>query len=285
MSHSASGAERETRKRALAIRPGALGDAVLTLPALQGLREAGFAPTLAGNPASWAFLDEPVLDIDSPDWLPLFGAERPFGERAAQALDGAAVVAWLPHAIPIPALAIDPPHRDEDRPPHAAERLWRPLARWLGRPEAPLPDARLDVAPERFADRLVMLHPGAGGRRKCWPAENFAALARLLEADGYAVVVALGPADLDLAPAFAGLRTLSNQALRRIAALLAGAAAFVGNDSGVSHLAARLCPTLALFGPTSPEVWAPLGPRVKPLRMPASVDQVGAALRDLIQSR
>ena len=265
-----------------ALRPGALGDAVLTLPALQGLREAGFAPTVVGNPASWAFLDEPVLDIDSPEWLPLFGAERPFGPRAAQALDGAAVVAWLPHAVPIPALAIDPPHRDEDQAPHAAERLWRPVARWLGRPDAPLPDVRLDIEPARLADRLVVLHPGSGGRRKCWPAGNFAALARRLEADGFAVAVTLGPADLDLAPAFAGLSVIREQPLRRIAGVLAGAAACVGNDSGVSHLAARLCPTLALFGPTNPGVWAPLGPRVRTLRMPADVGGVHAALRELI---
>ena len=269
-------------KRVAVLRPGALGDAILTLPALQGLRDAGFAVTLVGNPASWAFQLEPVLDIDSPDWLPLFGAERPYGPRAAAALDGAEIVAFLPHAVPLPALAIDPPHRDEDAPPHAAERLWRPLARWLGRADAPLPDVRLDVAPERLADRLVVLHPGAGGRRKCWPAESFAALARALQADGFAVAVTLGPADRDLAPAFAGLRVIADQPLRRIAALLAGAAAYVGNDSGVSHLAARLCPTLALFGPTSPEVWRPLGPRVATLRLPLAPAQVRAALSSLL---
>lgn len=273
-------------KRALVLRPGALGDAVLTLPVLEGLRAAGFAPTVVGNPASWAFLGEPALDIDAPDWLPLFGAERPFGPRAAQALAAAAAtIAYLPHAIPIPALAIDPPRRDEDQPPHAAERLWRPVARWLGRADAPLPEARLDVAPERIAERLVVLHAGSGGRRKCWPVENFAALGRALEADGFAVAAAFGPADRDLIPAFAGLRTVVHWPLRRLAALLAGAAAYVGNDSGVSHLAARLCPTLALFGPTNPEVWRPLGARVAVLRMPATVDQVRAALRDLIQAQ
>jgi ADP-heptose:LPS heptosyltransferase len=280
LAHLASDAH--SARRVVVLRPGALGDAVLTLPALAGLRAAGCAPTVVGNPASWAFLDEPVLDIDSPDWLPLFGAERPFGPRAAQALDGAAVVAWLPHAAPIPALAIDPPHRDEDQPPHAAERLWRPVARWLGRPGAPLPDVRFDILPERLAKRLVVLHPGSGGRRKCWPAESFAALAERLEADGFTIAVTLGPADLDLAPAFAGLRVIRDQPLRRIAALLAGAAAYLGNDSGMSHLAARLCPTVALFGPTNPEVWAPLGPCVRVLPMPADVEQARAALRDCL---
>ena len=267
------------------LRPGALGDAVLTLPALQGLRDAGLAPTVVGNPGSWAFLDDAVLDIDWPDWLPLFGAERPLGRRAAAALDGAEVIAYLPHAIPIPALAIDPPHWDEGRPPHAAERLWRPVARWLGQADAPPPDVHLAVAPEAVAERLIVLHPGSGGRRKCWSAERFTALARMLEADGFAVAVTLGPAEGDLAPFFAGLRLIEGWPLRRIAALLAGAAGYVGNDSGVSHLAGRLCPTLALFGPTAPAVWAPLGPRVRTLAMPASPAQALAALRALIHSQ
>jgi ADP-heptose:LPS heptosyltransferase len=51
--------------------------------------------------------------------------------------------------------------------------------------------------------------------------------------------------------------------------MLARAGLFVGNDSGVSHLAAAAgAPTLALFGPTTPEVWSPLGPRVATLRAP-----------------
>ncbi|MGH2669848.1 MAG: glycosyltransferase family 9 protein, partial [bacterium] len=54
--------------------------------------------------------------------------------------------------------------------------------------------------------------------------------------------------------------------LRRLAALLEAARVFVGNDSGPSHLAAALgCPTLVLFGPTDPAVWAPVGDRVTTL--------------------
>jgi ADP-heptose:LPS heptosyltransferase len=51
-----------------------------------------------------------------------------------------------------------------------------------------------------------------------------------------------------------------------VAARLAAAAAFVGNDSGTTHLAAMLgAPTVAIFGPTDPAVWAPTGPRVRVL--------------------
>ena len=54
---------------------------------------------------------------------------------------------------------------------------------------------------------------------------------------------------------------------RTLAAILAQAGVYVGNDSGVTHLAAATgAPTLALFGPTDPAVWAPIGERVRVLR-------------------
>jgi ADP-heptose:LPS heptosyltransferase len=56
---------------------------------------------------------------------------------------------------------------------------------------------------------------------------------------------------------------------RALGALLRKARAYVGNDSGVSHLAAAFgAPSIVLFGPTDPRVWAPLGPRVRTLRAP-----------------
>ncbi len=64
--------------------------------------------------------------------------------------------------------------------------------------------------------------------------------------------------------------------LRLLGAALARAGVFLGNDAGVSHLAAAVgAPTLALFGPTDPALWAPVGPRVKTLRAP------GGSLVDL----
>ena len=48
---------------------------------------------------------------------------------------------------------------------------------------------------------------------------------------------------------------------------LTGAGGYVGHDSGPTHLAAMIgLPTLALFGPTDPAIWSPLGPRVQCLR-------------------
>jgi hypothetical protein len=68
--------------------------------------------------------------------------------------------------------------------------------------------------------------------------------------------------------------------LEELAAMLCGARAFVGADSGPAHLAAQLgVPTLALFGPTDPAIWAPIGPRVRVLSpaTPCGMDWLGVA--------
>ena len=60
--------------------------------------------------------------------------------------------------------------------------------------------------------------------------------------------------------------------------LLSYARLYIGNDSGMTHLAARACPTIALFGPTDPAVWAPLGQNVRVVRAPeGNLERIGVA--------
>jgi ADP-heptose:LPS heptosyltransferase len=112
----------------------------------------------------------------------------------------------------------------------------------------------------------MVLHPGAGSPAKAWP--GFPDLARRLGAAGMPVVVTTGPADREVArwlEAAPGVdcHPAPDLSLRELAALAATARGWVGNDSGPTHLAAAAgTPTVALFGPTDPAVWAPLGPRV-----------------------
>src|SRR5262249_55624769 len=119
-------------------------------------------------------------------------------------------------------------------------------------------------------------------------AERFAELARSWPQQRFLLVE--GPAD---AASVAPLTGLPGALLARgleprlLAAVLARASAYVGNDSGVTHLAAAWgAPTLALFGPTLPGVWAPLG-RVRVLRSPSgrladvSAAEARAALAEL----
>jgi heptosyltransferase-2 len=128
-------------------------------------------------------------------------------------------------------------------------------------------------------DAFLAVHPGSGSRAKNWPLERFTETASRLSPERPWLLVA-GPAEeeLDAPP---GARLARNLPLRTLGALLARAGLFLGNDSGISHLAAACgTRTLALFGPTDPAQWAPVGPAVRTLRAPRhdlgdlSVDEV-----------
>lgn len=118
---------------------------------------------------------------------------------------------------------------------------------------------------------FLAVHPGSGSPEKTWPAEMFASLIHA-SARGRPWLLVEGPADsASAAPlaAIPGMRLARELPERVLGTLLADARLYVGNDSGVSHLAAAWgAPTLALFGPTDPDVWAPQGPRVRVLRSP-----------------
>jgi ADP-heptose:LPS heptosyltransferase len=120
----------------------------------------------------------------------------------------------------------------------------------------------------------VVLQPGAGSAAKVWP--GFATLARRIRETGWPIVSLAGPADGPVVEALLAAGALTEDHLARnwplpgIAGLLSLARVAVGNDSGPTHLAAAVgCATLAVFGPTDPLVWAPVGPRVRTLGGPS----------------
>jgi heptosyltransferase-2 len=111
---------------------------------------------------------------------------------------------------------------------------------------------------------VVVLAPGAVGPSKRWPASAYAALARQLIAEGFAVWVVGGPEEKSLAAEIIGdttARDLTGHDLRNAILALAAAAVAASNDSGLLHVAAALgTPAIGIFGPTSPWHWAPLNP-------------------------
>lgn len=125
-------------------------------------------------------------------------------------------------------------------------------------------------------DGPVVLHPGAGSPQKCWPLDRFRELALLLmDRLRRPVIWCLGEPELErMRPeerrALEALGELSVcPSLVGLLELLRRAAVLVGNDSGPGHLAATVgVPVVSLFGPTDPEVWQPLGPRVEVVRAP-----------------
>ncbi len=135
------------------------------------------------------------------------------------------------------------------------------------KPELKVPTA--EIAAWRRAHGLtarpaVALAPGAVGPAKRWTASGYAALARRLLGDGFAVWVVGGPAEKVVAREIVGdtqARDLTGTDLREAVLALAAATAAVSNDSGLLHVAAAVgTPTVGIFGPTSPWHWAPLNP-------------------------
>jgi heptosyltransferase-3 len=281
------------RPQITVVRAGGLGDTVLLLPCLQMLHAElpDARLTLVGS--AWGEALRPLVPFplhtarfDSPRLAPLFAA--PATEDSSgifSASDGVILYTEDPSShfvrnamrhcrgpvIVWPATTI--------RNIHAAAHYARAIARHpidvrdLPRPELrPPPDrgpwARnwLDA---RFGTgvRPMAVHPGSGGRRKCWPPPQFADLIGRL---GIPTTLIEGPADREPCEEVAArlhatppLARAAGLPLPSLAALLHECCLYVGNDSGVSHLAAALgTPTVAVVGPTDPVVWGPLGRRV-----------------------
>jgi len=127
----------------------------------------------------------------------------------------------------------------------------------------------LDQAEIDLSKKLVVIHPGSGGARKCWHLENFVSVAQGLRTQGFEVLFLLGPAEIErLRPAeearlYGAARCIGHLSLAQVVGLLSCADAFLGNDSGVSHLAAAIgLRTYVMFGPTDPALYRPIGPAV-----------------------
>ncbi|HZO29778.1 MAG TPA: glycosyltransferase family 9 protein [Chloroflexota bacterium] len=306
--------------RILVLRPGAIGDTLVTLPAIQALRQRfpSAKIEMAGNPAALPLLAssnlvDRCLAFDDPRVTRLFVAGAPLADDPFLGLDSA--VAWCADPDGVLARALTargasqvvvapsrpPPGRQVHVARHLVETL-RPLGIELADP-LELPSLRSSTGSERQAREellalglkgraFVAVHPGSGSPTKNWPAERFAAVIDALEERyGMPSLVLGGPADAEtVARLGAATRNRSLVLLDRplgvVAAVLRRARAFLGNDSGLSHLAGLLgVPTLALFGPTDPVVWSPLGPRVRVVRSEPlavlTVERVHVALASL----
>jgi len=105
----------------------------------------------------------------------------------------------------------------------------------------------------------IVLHPGSGSDRKNWPFNNFLQVAELLRKKNYAIVWLLGPAEHHLKTPEQDT-TFIDLSLIECVNVLSHCTVYIGNDSGITHLAAAAgCNVIALFGPSDPFVWRPVG--------------------------
>jgi hypothetical protein len=173
-------------------------------------------------------------------------------------------------------VAVDP-QVPADFAGHAGEFILGQVCRRLGLPESPsrpavtVPEVVQRRAAARLRDagvlprRFLAIHPGSGSRRKNWPLERFAEVARRGAALGIGALWLRGPAEIERGLTIPpGGTEVENLDLPTLAGVLQSAALYLGNDSGISHLAAAVgAPAVVLFGPSDSGVWGPRGSDVR----------------------
>ena len=145
------------------------------------------------------------------------------------------------------------------------------------------PVPKMSVGPKLKGRSRLGFHLGSGSARKNWPVNYWIELTERLNDFFDDFLLIGGEADHELVGEFCarsrvrGLRTLLDADLLALAEALNECRVFVGHDTGVTHLAAAVgIPTVALFGATDPDVWAPLGDHVRVTRSPDGVmDSIG----------
>jgi heptosyltransferase III len=283
--------------RILIIRPGAIGDTLLTFPVIQALKTQWHVShvTLVGNaavlPLALAYgIAEDVSNFESAQWSALFSDGSPL--LRAQLRDIDAAICWLrdPDGIVernlrangIKHIIIAPGRPAEGERMHEVAYLARTVGLTIDLSSYTLSEqerARSDPAPEPF----IALHPGSGGAQKCWPISHFATVIRELWQRSIPVLLLAGPADHERTQALLRilpepahttlLDTLIDAPLLTLARRLRNCRGYLGNDAGITHLAAMLSvPTIAIFGYSDPAIWHPIGAYVRVVYEPMLED-------------
>ena len=303
--------------RILVIRGGAIGDFILTLPALKALRDArphehieilGYKQiaVLAEN----RFYAQAVRSIEHGSLARFFASNSELaGELADYFASFDLIISYLydPDQIFETNLRrcgvrnlIHGPARVAENAGHAARQLARPIE-GLGINVRDLAEKVFPTAQDReFARKflasirrpIVAIHPGSGSHKKNWPLENWISLFSRAShfADNEQLLVITGEADEAQAEQLERewknreMNFARSLPLPHLAAVLEGAM-FIGHDSGISHLAAAAgANCILLFGPTNPDVWAPKNENVRVLCAPngrlsdLGIEQFEAAL-------
>ena len=278
----------------LAIRAGSLGDTILTFPAIAALAAPGNRVELLGTLpyaelARTPGLAHDVHAIDRARFRAFFDARVEDDELLAFLGAFDLVVAWarLP-LLGVKARRLRLRHVEASpNPPeavHASDHLIASVRRLgfqtpVSPPELRFGDpgpllARYGLSPASF----VAIHPSSGSPKKNWPPHWFAEFARCARAAGQELLWIQGEADHEVVSSLVrGVPgpVASELPLRDLATVLSSASVFVGNDSGVAHLAAAAgTPTLALFRCTDPRQWAPRGRSVRIVEAGASPEEV-----------
>jgi ADP-heptose:LPS heptosyltransferase len=263
----------DRRPELLVLRALKLGDLLVAVPALRGLRRA--FPEHRIRYAAQAWL-APVVALTGAvdELLPTHGLDEPL-DVAPGTVDiavnlhgnGAESRGRIDEIIPARRMGHrapgwdGPPWRDGVHERHR----WADLVRWHGVPADPL-DNGLRVPEEASAyPGAVVVHVGAAYGSRLWPADRFAAVAKALAGAGHRVVLTGSAGERARALAVAAAAGLPEDTvvagelpLERFAALVAASSLVVSADTGAAHLASAYTrPSVVLFGPAPVEEWGP----------------------------
>ncbi len=285
----------------LFIRGGAVGDFILTLPAIKLVRDnlPDCEIEILGYPgiaelAVVSGLADSVRSIEHAALALFFSPKSELDEEMCDYLSSFdVVVSYLfdPDQIfqnnliraGVETLFCGPFRMDESEPrQHAAYQLAKPLeslALYLDEPWVELTYGNTETDSGSGNKPEILVHPGSGSPSKNWSFESWIDVLTVLRKKHPDITFTIisGEAEHEVIGDFLALlsetgspyRHLESLPLSRLAVELAGADFFLGHDSGISHLAASTgIPGLTLFGPTRPEIWAPPHPRFNVLQSP-----------------
>ena len=282
-----------SKGKILVIRGGAIGDFILTLPAIAALRQQFPEAHLEvlGYPhivqlAEAGGLVNRVHAIEARGLAGFFARNGELSEDLCNYFsEFNIIVSYLYDPDEIfktnisrcsRAQFIVGPHRpDESARLHATEVFLKPLERLAIFEVDRVPRLSL-VLEESTHPRVstIAIHPGSGSEQKNWPEARWKTfLGSLINQSPFNLLLVGGEAEGDRlirygqslpADRVCVARSLP---LKQLACDLKDCAGFIGHDSGITHLAAAVgLPTLALWADTNPDIWQPLGNNVVILR-------------------
>jgi heptosyltransferase-3 len=313
-------------KRALLFRIGGLGDLLVALPSIALARRtlAGFFLTLVGRAEYGALfkragLVDEVISFEDARVAALFAQPGVAASSLEWPKGYAVALGWLNRRAHWPSDdwwigqgfdRIFFPSYENTPGPVISRFFFEATRRFFGAEKvaegffdecARLPvDERLktealddlDLRRLGSGERRLVVHPGSGGRRKCWPLPNYLEVIRWAGSRGLEGVLVTGEAEgdweaeLKAARLPEGWKWAARPSLETLAGVLAGSSHYLGNDSGPTHLAAACgASVLALFGESPQPAWRPYGttrvlmaPAVEGISCDAVIEELGALL-------
>jgi len=295
------------RRTVVIVHPGALGDVLLAVPAMRQLRAQHPQHQLmlcAKDSVARLLLECKVIDawasIEGGAWADVYDPDASLtGELKNWLSCCDRAIAWMQDEKGKIAAAlrkagarsaiVNSPFAMGLKATHQSDRFceiaevspaplvsFRPLQ--LPGEMRSLGGVCLEDAGMHVDQSLVAVHPGSGSPQKSIGVTTMARMIAKIQGEGVIPIVIEGPADRKAVVNLLGeipspLTVLQALDLRTLAGVLSHVRLFVGHDSGVTHLAALLgVPTVAIFGPTDPARWAPLGKHVTVIKWaPSSV--------------